>query len=345
VSACITVARAFLLCSALSFATSLYAAPKSTPAGPCATLPHSDHPTAHISNGEVDLVVFLPDADNGYYRSSRFDWSGIIGCASYRGHTYFGEWFGKYDPMISDAVTGPAEEFRADDGKELGYADAPVGGEFVKPGVGVLTKLKDEPYRFGTVYPIVDRGAWEVKVKGRSITFTQRLRSKTGYAYDYTKVLELNPAGSTFTLRHTLRNVGIKAIDTNVYDHDFFMLDGKPTGAGDTVTFGFAPVAKEPLGDAAAIQGNQIVFLQEPSREHTAQGYLTGWEGKPGEYHVHVVDTSTGVGITQMSDAPISNSYFWSTAKTICPELYIPVHVQPKKSQQWDIHYTLEAPR
>jgi hypothetical protein len=289
-------------------------------------------------------VVFLPDETNGYYRSSRFDWSGIIGCASYRGHTYFGEWFAKYDPLSNDAVTGPAEEFRADDGKELGYAEAPVGGEFVKPGVGVLIKTDDGPYHFGRVYPIVDHGAWKVQVKARTITFTQRLHSKTGYSYDYTKVLELGSTGSTFTLRHTLKNVGTKPIETNVYDHDFFMLDGKPTGADQSVTFGFTPVAKGSLGDAAEIRGNQIVFTRQPGREHAAQGYLTGWTGRPGEYSVHVVDSNTGVGITQSSSSPISNGYFWSTAKTICPELYIPISVLPKKSQEWEIHYTLGAP-
>jgi hypothetical protein len=307
-------------------------------------LPHSDHPTARISNGEVDLVVFLPDAKSGYYRSSRFDWSGIIGCASYRGHTYFGEWFGKYDPLNNDAVTGPAEEFRADDGAELGYAEAPVGGDFVKPGVGVLTRTSDRPYHFGTVYPLVDPGVWKVKVGRRTITFMQRLRSRTGYSYDYTKVLELSSKGSTFSLRHTLRNVGTKPIETNVYDHDFFMLDAKPTGAGQSVTFGFTPSAKEPLGDAAEIRGNQIFFTKEPGPDHPAQGYLTGWSGTPGEYSVHVVDSRTGIGILQTSESPISRSYFWSTARTICPELYIPISVLPKESQEWQIHYVLEAP-
>lgn len=341
-------AVALLCCSVslrcLASATRTMDATASGVKGPCATLPHSDHPSARISNGQVDLVVFLPDAKDGYYRSSRFDWSGIIGCASYRGHTYFGEWFDKYDPMSNDAVTGPAEEFRANDGKELGYAEAPVGGEFVKPGVGVLTKTEDRPYRFGTVYPIVDHGRWKVKVKARTITFTQQLRSRTGYSYDYTKVLELDATGSTFTLRHKLKNVGTKLIDTNVYDHDFFMLDGKPTGEDQSVTFGFTPVAKEPLGDAAEIRGNQILFTRTPGRDHAAQGYLTGWTGRPGEYSVRVVDGNTGVAITQTSSSPISRGYFWSTAKTICPELYIPISLPPRTSQKWDIHYTLEAP-
>jgi hypothetical protein len=310
----------------------------------CAVIPHGDHPTAYLTNGEVDLVVFLPDAANGYYRSSRFDWSGIVACASYRGHTYFGEWFDRYDPLTNDAVTGPAEEFRADEGKEIGYAEAPVGGEFLKPGVGVLKKISDKPYQFGTFYPIVDHGEWTVKQKGRSLVFTQRLQSKIGFAYLYTKTIELDAHKPVFKLKHSLTNLGTKPIDTNVYDHDFFMLDHKPTGKQDQVTMGFTPVAEKPLGEAAEVRGNTIAFTMTPDREHAAAGDLKGFTGRPGEYRAHLVDTESGVGILQSSASPISRFYFWSTSKTICPELYIPVHVAPGRKQMWEIRYQLEVP-
>ncbi len=84
---------------------------------PCANIEHADHPKTTLSNGKLTVVVFLPDAEKGYYRSTRFDWAGIIPCVSLNGHRFFGEWFvGAYDPMRNDAVVGPAEEFRIDDG-------------------------------------------------------------------------------------------------------------------------------------------------------------------------------------------------------------------------------------
>lgn len=314
-----------------------------TAGSPCATGPHRDHPVAYLTNGQVDLVVYLPDAERGYYRSSRFDWAGIVACASYRGHTYFGEWFSRYDPMTNDAVTGPVEEFRAPDGRELGYAEAAVGGEFVKPGVGVLRKIDDGPYQFGKVYPIVDHGRWKVKVSGREAVFTQRLRSKSGYAYEYTKTVELDAQAPVFTLRHSLKNVGTQAIETAVYDHDFYMLDNRRTGVGDVVTFGFAPVAVQPLGDAAEIRGDAIVFTHAVDKEHAAQGYLRGFTGKPGEYSVHLTDAETHTGVLQTSESPVARAYFWSTERTICPELYIPIDVQPGAEQRWAIRYELEA--
>src|ERR1700722_11957911 len=83
---------------------------------PCANLPHADHPKVTLRRGKMEAVVFLIDKDNGYYRATRFDWSGVVACVSVNGHKFFGEWFAKYDPLKNDSITGPVEEFRTDNG-------------------------------------------------------------------------------------------------------------------------------------------------------------------------------------------------------------------------------------
>src|SRR5215472_18453045 len=85
----------------------------SAPQGDCSSIGQSAHPKASISNGLVNAVVYLPDPTNGYYRGVRFDWSGVVGCLAYKGHTYFGVWFPHYDPLLHDAISGPVEEFRS----------------------------------------------------------------------------------------------------------------------------------------------------------------------------------------------------------------------------------------
>lgn len=35
-------------------------------------------PQAKISNGLVRAKLYLPDSGNGFYRGTRFDWSGVI---------------------------------------------------------------------------------------------------------------------------------------------------------------------------------------------------------------------------------------------------------------------------
>jgi hypothetical protein len=44
------------------------------------------HPSHVITNGQLTARVYLPDAKAGFYRSTRFDWSGAIGSLEYKGH-------------------------------------------------------------------------------------------------------------------------------------------------------------------------------------------------------------------------------------------------------------------
>src|SRR5579863_2384362 len=157
----------------------------------CSSLLEANYPKASISNGPVQAVLYLPDAKNGYYRASRFDWSGVIPCLAYKGHTYFGVWFSHYDPMIADAITGPVEEFRSTDGA-LDYDQAKPGGLFVKIGVGVLRKADDTPYKFMYTYPLVDGGKWTMHAGHREVSFRQQLHSPIGIAYDYKKTVSLD---------------------------------------------------------------------------------------------------------------------------------------------------------
>src|ERR1043166_1607276 len=64
--------------------------------------PPADPPQAEITNGQIRVKLYLPDTRNGYYRGTRFDWSGVIASLEYKGHNYFGEWFDRFDPKVYD---------------------------------------------------------------------------------------------------------------------------------------------------------------------------------------------------------------------------------------------------
>jgi len=163
------------MCAGLVLAATSGIAEAETASAGCSSAMQANYPKASISSGPVQAVLYLPDAKNGYYRASRFDWSGVIPCLAYKGHTYFGVWFSHYDPMIADAITGPVEEFRSTDGA-LDYDQAKPGGLFVKIGVGVLRKADDSPYKFMYTYPLVDGGKWTVHAGRRQVSFRQQLR-------------------------------------------------------------------------------------------------------------------------------------------------------------------------
>lgn len=312
--------------------------PSSPSAAPCSNLPDSDHPHVTLISGDLRMVVFLPSATDGYYRAQRFDWSGVIGCASYRGHTYWGEWFRHYDPLVNDSITGPVEEFRPADGAQ-GYDTAKAGGLFVKIGVGVLRKTADVPYRFGASFPIVDGGRWKVQKGKRSITLQQRLISPTGVSYLYTKKILISRDGSTLTLRHFLKNLGARPLVTDVYDHDFFMLDGQPTGPGFVLHFPWHPVPDTSLSPGAEVRGNDIVYLQHVQPGETVGAYLTGYGNTSSDYDIRLEETSRGIGIEQTGDRPISRFYLWSIQSTVCPEAYIHLEIAPGHTSEWNIRY------
>src|SRR5215831_4558277 len=94
-------------------------------------------PQAELSNASLRVKLYLPDAANGFYRATRFDWAGMIYSLEYAGHQYYGPWFQRTDPKVRDfiyagneivagpctAATGPAEEFSTND-KALGFDEA-----------------------------------------------------------------------------------------------------------------------------------------------------------------------------------------------------------------------------
>jgi hypothetical protein len=301
----------------------------------CENVPHADHPHVRITNGRMNAVVFLPDKEAGYYRAARFDWSGLVACVSLNGHTFFGEWFNRYDPLTNDAVTGPAEEFR----EPLGYDNAKPGDPFVKIGVGVLKRVDDQPYKIGTAFPILDNGKWTVKAHKNSIIFRQELHSPIGYAYVYEKVLSLDKKTNVMTLAHSLKNTGTKPLNSTVYDHDFFMLDNNQTGPGMQVHFPFVPAPAKPYPESVKIDGTTIKWLAQMQPHQYASGEVTGFSNKVSDFDFTFEDTERGIGVEETSDSPLAKLFFWSTPKTVCPEGFIGIHVMPGQTQKWNLNY------
>jgi hypothetical protein len=323
----------------------LYAAPvrAATTAG-CAPIEPFSAPRVTISNGIVNAVVLLPDAKNGYYRGSRFDWSGVVGCATYKGHNYFGVWFPKYDPTHHDSITGPVEEFRAADGDSApGYDQASPGGVFFKPGVGALRRMSEEPFNFAVRYPLVDGGKWTVHAGKHQVTFRQDLNTQIGTSYVYKKILKLDSNLPVLTIEHELKNTGTETIDTQVYNHDFFVLDGAPTGPGMVVRFPFTPNTDRPLENGARLEGDQIVYSRELEAGQSAYAAITGYSDRPSDFDFVVENTHTGVGVEESGSLPLSRVFFYSIPTTICPEAYVHIRVAPGQTARWTIRYRFYA--
>jgi len=298
----------------------------------------AEFPQAVITSSTVRATVYLPDPQNGYYRATRFDWSGVVASLESGGHRYFGKWFDRYDPKIHDAIMGPVEEFLTK-GAGLGYDAAAPGGSFVRIGVGAVRKPEEPAYRRYNTYEILDTGKWTVRNGRDWIEFVQVLTDVNGYAYVYRKRMSLAEDRPERTNENSLQNTGTQTIETSVYEHNFYMLDAQETGPGFVIRFPFNVRARRDLGGIAEVRGKEIVYLREMAKRESAATDLDGYGATAADYDIRVENRKTGAGVRQKGDQPMTRLYLWSIHTTVCPEAYIDLSIPPGQESKWRIAY------
>jgi hypothetical protein len=300
--------------------------------------PAADFPQAEISGGGMRAKLYLPDAQQGYYRATRFDWSGQIASLESQGHNYFGQWFEKYDPKFHDSILGPVEEFLSN-GIGLGYDDVKAGESFVKIGVGAVRKPQEAAFQQFRTYEITDAGKWTARTFSDRVEFTQELADTAGYAYIYKKTVRLAKDKPQLVLDHSLKNTGRKVIETSVYEHNFYMIDNRPAGPEYTVKFPFTVRSDRDLKGLAEARGDLFTYLTELQKGQSVYTILDGYGATPKDYDIFVENRVAGAGVRQTSDRPLSKLVFWSIRSTVCPEAYIDMRIEPGNSFSWRISY------
>lgn len=290
-------------------------------------------PSANIANENVRMTVYLPDPENGFYRGVRFDWSGVIASATYRGHEYFGPWRDDHDPARHDSITGPVEGYIA---PGLGYDEALPGQAFLRIGIGALERTT-ETYHFRNQYAFLDHGKWAIDQGADWISFRHEVGSDLGYEYRYEKTLRLKDDG--FVIEHRLLNTGRKPIETDQFNHNFLVIDGTPTGPGFSVEFPFVPVTENDLRDRAEIDG-KVIRLTQSHAEQGVRLELKGYSGNPGDHRITVRNANTGAGVTIEGDRPLTDLVFWTNRKTLSPENSVQISAAPGETFTWTSTYT-----
>jgi hypothetical protein len=298
-------------------------------------MPQVKFPQTEIANAFLKAKIYLPDTGIGYYRGTRFDWSGNMPALEYKGHSYFGQWFSKYSPEIHDVIMGPVEEFTA-----LDYPETRPGETFVKIGVGVITKPDDKPYTFSRVYEVVNHGKWSVRKHHDRVEFSQSLKDKV-YSYEYDKTVQLTKDKPELVLFHTLKNTGKRTIETTVYDHNFFVIDNQPIGPDFSIRFPFnLSGGGQGIGELAEVEGNSIRFLRIIKNAETVFcGDMKGYGPDSKDYDIRIENSKTGAGVRITCDQPFYKLNYWNCATTLCPEPYIKIKVDPGREFSWTIRY------
>jgi hypothetical protein len=300
-------------------------------------VPTKDAPQLNLKNDTLKLTVFLPDSKNGYYRGTRFDWSGIVGQAEYKGHTFFGPWKTTHDPKNFEDADGTAEEFGIVN--PPGYDAAKVGEPFLKIGIGLLEKPKEDKYQFFGTYKIVDGGAWKIRHEADWIEFEHKLGPVNDWGYQYVKRIQLAPAGDGFTIQHTLKNTGKNVIETDHYCHNFIRIDEQPVGVDYVIDFAFEPKSKNKLQEEGIIKDRQLQLVKDLKKDQAFFTELAGMKGAVEENQVTVKLKMSGVGLRISGDAPLDHFNVFAVKLAICPEPFIKIKVEPSKEMKWTSSY------
>lgn len=298
--------------------------------------PAPEFPVLRISNRHASAVVCLPDGASGYYRSTRFDWAGVVRDLRCRGRRYVGEWFTRHDPLCHDGITGPVDEFT-----QIGYERTRPGGEFLKIGVGMLRKPSDEGYDRFRLYEVTNPGQRELLPERDRVEFRHQLLSDD-YGYDYRKTLRLTD-GPGLRIEYTLKNLGPALLAGYVYNHNFFTLDRMAVGPDTEIRFPFRPAGTwREAYDSVALTDDGIAFRRPLQAGETVfMGDLYDPAGGGEGYAFRLRNLRTGTGIAAQGSGRLSHMVLWASPRVACLEPYTPFRVYPGETGVWHIEYEL----
>ncbi|MFH0756135.1 MAG: hypothetical protein V2B15_02470 [Bacteroidota bacterium] len=295
----------------------------------------AQYPNTVLSNGEVEMKVYLPDPEKGLYRATRFDWSGVIGSVQYKGHEYFGYWKETHDPLFHEDLTGPVEGYIE---PGLGYTEAEPGGAFIRIGVGIIQKANETAYDWKETYKILDHGKWTISQGQDWITFSHEINSDFGYGYIYDKTIRLKSNG--FSIEHRLKNTGEKTIETDQFNHNFFMIDHEPSGPPFGISFPYNISTMDDPKGYLEINEKELRFIRALD-DNTVFLNLAGYSEAVSDHQVTVVNGLSGAGVSYSVDKPLHRMVFWACETTLCPENSIWISVDPAKEMEWTSEYNL----
>ena len=301
-----------------------------------AAVADADFPRLQLDNGHLQVSIYLPDAEHGYYRGTRFDWSGIIERVDYQGHRFYAPLHADHDPLGHDSVGGPAEEFAMF--QPMGFAEAAAGESFVKIGVGLLARGDSDKYQFDGDYRLLRAGEWNIEHTTDRVEFSQELVGERGWAYRYRKTIRLLPGEAEFEIAHRLENSGEKTIDINHYNHNFTLIDDLPYGPDYQVEFPFSSAAPMPINEWARLRGNAIEVDRALG---DASLWLPVFVGEdPGHYNAALVrNMKTGAAVEFSGDAAITRMVFWAVERAACPEPFIQLRLESGQQREWATRY------
>jgi len=271
------------------------------------------------------------------YQGSRFDWSGQIAQITYQDtHTFCTTEIADSD-CLSGTGRGLYNEFGIDDA--LGYETCPVGGQFHKIGVGLLTKTNTDDYQFYYPYAI-EPADFEFQHNGLSAVFTAWTSNVRGYAYSLVKQIEL--IENSFYIHYLLTNTGDLLIHTNEYVHNFLAIDNHLLDNNYHLKFPFH-IDTSLFGET--VNPDETVIFEPDSMGwksvHDSPFFFSQINPthQPSCWQLeHEIER---VGIREIADFEVQRINVWGTRHVVSPEIFYLIDLLPGQFCKWSRRYEI----
>lgn len=285
-----------------------------------------------LSNGILTVDI----ADIGEYKGTRFDWTGFITQVTLAegNHTFCVP--ESLKPGEGTGGRGLCNEFGIS--RAIGYDEAPIGGWFPKPGVGLLQKDDAQLYRFEKDYNVIPF-AKEIEVEKEAVKYRVEPMECNGYAMQLTKTISLQD--DQLKIQYDLHNLGDKPFETEEYIHNFIGIDDLPTGKDFELRLPGALKVEEPESSYTEklleVSNNRLTWNGNPDRAFYCK--LGGWEASQADYNWELIHKPSGTGVRESGDFPVARMALWGEQHVISPEVFVNISVLPRQSKSWSRIY------
>lgn len=267
------------------------------------------------------------------YSRSRFDWTGIVeqltaGSVPFLGKEAEGDYKG------SEGI-GLSSEFGIK--TPLSYWRTLPGREFMKIGVGALTRDSVMPYSFFRDYPVRPFET-EVQAFENKVEFSQKSCSAGPYAYDYVKTIELSDR--VLTINYHLMNRGEKRIRTEEYCHNFFRPGDRDLTSRLSVETSIPVRSRKTVGQILMPREGLIQFNGDPREVFYMYGLL---KDRPGDFSWKITDEESGTSVRGIEDFPVSKFALWGMKHVISPETFHTFTLESGDDLKWSRKYLFEV--
>lgn len=287
--------------------------------------------------------LIIDIAEIGSYRGSRFDRSGFITGVTLMNGEQGRHTFCVPESLVSGEGTGGAglcNEFGIK--KAIGYEDAEVGEQFLKLGVGLLTRIDNEEYAFHRSYPISPLQVQVEQENASKLVFRSVQEECRGFAVELTKSVSISQ--NRLMVEYELVNTGTREICTDEYCHNFIGIDGHDIGPDYLLKF---PFELNPWNDDLTTMEDLVVgseagmakvgWRRKPDKPFYFQ--QLGFEVSRHDWLWELLHQPSGVGVREISSLKVSDVAVWGQGHVVSPEIFTEVKVAPGQRQVWSRVY------